>query len=69
MNLFKGFESRKIRTTGATINLVHGGQGPAVLLLHGYPETLAMWHKVAPVVRIFRLSKPLNRFIQDLATR
>jgi haloacetate dehalogenase len=50
MNLFKGFEYRKIRTTGATINLVHGGQGPAVLLLHGYPETLAMWHKVAPAL-------------------
>ena len=27
---------------------VIGGQGPAVLLLHGYPQTHAMWHKVAP---------------------
>ncbi len=50
MDLFKEFENRKIRTSGATINLVHGGKGPAVLLLHGYPETLAMWHKVAPAL-------------------
>ncbi len=48
MPLFKNFEQRKIRTSGATINLVHGGKGPPVLLLHGYPESHAMWHKVAP---------------------
>ena len=46
--LFPGFEKRRIRTEGATINLVIGGEGPPVLLLHGYPETHAMWHKVAP---------------------
>ena len=27
-----------------------GGSGPPVLLLHGYPETHAMWHKVAPAL-------------------
>jgi haloacetate dehalogenase len=48
--MFKGFTKRKIRTRGATINLVHGGNGPAVLLLHGYPETHVMWHKVAPAL-------------------
>jgi len=46
--LFPGFERRRVRTSGATINLVIGGEGPPVLLLHGYPETHAMWHKVAP---------------------
>jgi haloacetate dehalogenase len=46
--LFPGFERRRIRTSGATINLVIGGEGPPVLMLHGYPETHAMWHKVAP---------------------
>ena len=46
--LFPGFLSRRVRTTGAMINLVIGGEGPPVLLLHGYPETHAMWHKVAP---------------------
>ena len=47
-SLFPKFLGKKIRTSGATINLEHGGSGPAVLLLHGYPETHAMWHKVAP---------------------
>ena len=46
--LFPGFEKCRIRTGAATINLVTGGEGPPVLLLHGYPETHAMWHKVAP---------------------
>src|SRR4051812_18716219 len=48
MNLFPGFARRRIRTSGAAINLVWGGRGEPVLLLHGYPETHAMWHKVAP---------------------
>ncbi|OGA70918.1 MAG: alpha/beta hydrolase [Betaproteobacteria bacterium RIFCSPLOWO2_12_FULL_65_14] len=48
MTLFPGLQQRKIRTGGATIHLVHGGRGPAVLLLHGYPQTHAMWHKTAP---------------------
>src|SRR5256885_14785848 len=47
-SLFPGFEKRKIRASGATINLEIGGDGPPVLLLHGYPQTHAMWHKVAP---------------------
>ncbi len=50
MALFPGFRRRRIRTSGAVINLVHGGEGPPVLLLHGYPETHAMWHKVAPAL-------------------
>jgi len=50
MNLFPGFQSRRVRTSGATINLVHGGKGPPVLLLHGYPQTHLMWHKVAPAL-------------------
>lgn len=48
MSLFPGFLKRKIRASGATINLVTAGEGPPVLLLHGYPQTHAMWHKVAP---------------------
>ena len=48
MSLFPDFERRRIRTSGATINLVTGGDGPPVLMMHGYPETHAMWHKVAP---------------------
>ena len=47
-SLFPGFKSAKIKTSGATINLVQGGSGPAVLLMHGYPETHVLWHKIAP---------------------
>ena len=47
-SLFPGFESRRLRSSGATINLEIGGDGPPLLLLHGYPQTHSMWHKVAP---------------------
>lgn len=46
--MFDRFTPARIKTSGAEIALVHGGQGPALLLLHGYPQTHAMWHKVAP---------------------
>jgi len=46
--LFPGFESRRVRTSGAEINLVRGGKGPPLLLLHGYPQTHAIWHRIAP---------------------
>src|SRR5882762_2986217 len=47
-NLFPGFKSMRVDTGGATINAVVGGSGPPVLMLHGYPQTHVMWHKVAP---------------------
>jgi haloacetate dehalogenase len=46
--LFPGMMRRRIRTSGAAINVVHGGKGPPLLLLHGYPQTHAIWHKVVP---------------------
>lgn len=46
-NLFPGFDQRRIATSGAEINVRVGGAGPAVLLLHGFPQTHAMWHEVA----------------------
>ena len=46
-DFFPGFEQRQIETSGATINLVTGGSGPPLLLLHGYPQTHVMWRKVA----------------------
>jgi haloacetate dehalogenase len=46
--MFEGFTQAKIDTSGARINLRHGGRGPPLLLLHGNPLTQAMWHKIAP---------------------
>ena len=50
--ILAGFERRDIETEtphgGATIHVAVGGSGPPVLLLHGYPQTLAMWEHVAP---------------------
>ena len=46
--MFEGFERQRVETPGAEIELVRGGEGPPVLLLHGYPQTRAMWHLVAP---------------------
>jgi haloacetate dehalogenase len=46
--MFEGFSQKRIATTGATINLIQGGDGPPVLLLHGYPQTHVCWHAIAP---------------------
>ena len=46
--LFPGFVEKRIETSQAEINLVVGGDGPPLLLLHGNPQTHVMWHKVAP---------------------
>ena len=48
MSLFPGFTQKRIRTSGATINVITKGEGEPVLLLHGYPQTMACWHAVAP---------------------
>jgi haloacetate dehalogenase len=43
-----GFKNSQIKTSGATINVVSGGQGPGLLLLHGAPQSLVSWHLIAP---------------------
>ena len=45
---FPGFETRRLRVNGVTIHGITGGQGPALLLLHGYPQSHVMWHGIAP---------------------
>jgi len=59
--MFEGFEHMTVETTSATINLVRGGKGSPVLLLHGYPQTHVMWHKIAP-----RLGEDFSLVIPDL---
>jgi haloacetate dehalogenase len=48
--LFPGFETRRVATPGADIHCVVGGAGPPLLLLHGFPQTHAMWHRIAPTL-------------------
>jgi pimeloyl-ACP methyl ester carboxylesterase len=42
-----GFRTQDIQTNGATLHVRVGGQGPAVMLLHGYGETGDMWAPLA----------------------
>ena len=46
--LFPGFRSQEIEISGAKIRCVVGGSGQPLLLLHGYPQTHAMWHRIGP---------------------
>ena len=46
--MFDNFTKTRIKANGVSINLVHGGAGPPLLLLHGYPQTHVEWHKIAP---------------------
>lgn len=45
--MFVKFKSGKEAFNDASIHYVIGGSGPPVLLLHGYPQTHVMWHKIA----------------------
>ena len=49
-DLFPGFRSVAVDGAGATIACVVGGSGPPLLMLHGYPQTHAMWHRIAPAL-------------------
>ena len=49
--LFPGFTHHQIEVAkGLHISSMVGGHGPGLLLLHGHPQTLAIWHKVAPTL-------------------
>lgn len=59
--LFPGFEQRRLDVDGVELNCRVGGQGPALLLLHGHPQTHVMWHRVAP-----RLAERFTLVVADL---
>jgi haloacetate dehalogenase len=48
MSLFPGFETGRFPSSGAQIHYRRAGAGDPVLLLHGYPQTHACWHEIAP---------------------
>ena len=51
LSLFPQFRSIDVETDSeVTIHAVVGGDGPPLLLLHGHPQTHAIWHKVAPAL-------------------
>ena len=57
--MFSGFDLERLDVNGVTINLRRGGNGPALLLLHGYPQTHVIWHQVAErLARDFTLVMP-----------
>src|SRR5215813_2914970 len=45
-----GFHTEKIKTDGATIYVRVGGQGPAVVMLHGFGDTGDMWAPLAAIL-------------------
>lgn len=45
--MFEDFSSSDIRGPAGTLHTLRGGCGAPLLLLHGHPQTHAMWHQVA----------------------
>ena len=61
LRFFPGFQWARVKTTGAEINLVLGGSGPPILLLHGAPQSHISWRLVAP-----ELAKTHTVIVPDL---
>ena len=57
----EGFSTDRFVTTGTEIAYRTGGNGPALLLLHGYPQTKFMWHLIAD-----RLAESFTLIMPDL---
>ena len=61
VSLYPGFSSHRLQREGADLFWLSAGSGPPLLLLHGYPQTLAAWHAVAD-----RLKDRFSLVIPDL---
>lgn len=48
--MFEGFTESWVQVSGARLHVRVGGQGPALLLIHGHPRTHATWCHVAPLL-------------------
>ena len=49
-NLFPSFTAHWIETSAGRIFAHAKGSGPPLVLLHGFPQTHACWHRIAPVL-------------------
>ena len=58
---FAGFRRQQIQVDGAVINTLIGGAGPPLLLLHGWPQNLLEWHRIAA-----RLAERFTVVLTDL---
>jgi len=47
-DFFEGFQEALIEVPEGHVFCRMKGDGPPLLLLHGYPQTSAMWHRIAP---------------------
>ena len=57
--MIPGFEPRRVSAGGSTFGVHTAGFGPAVLLLHGYPQTHLIWRHLAPgLARRFSIVAP-----------
>src|SRR3546814_2256380 len=48
--MFEGFDHQTVKVGDIEVAYAIGGTGPALLLLHGYPQNRFMWAKVAPLL-------------------
>lgn len=68
--VLEGFHYRRISTAGADLNVAYAGDGPPLLLLHGYPQTHVAWHRIAPALaREFTVVAPDLRGYGDSVVR
>jgi haloacetate dehalogenase len=49
-SMFDGFSTHEVLHEGLRLRTRRAGSGPPLLLLHGHPQTSAMWHRVAPAL-------------------
>ena len=59
--MYSAFTQKRIHANGVEIHTLIGGSGPPLLLLHGYPQSHLIWHRVAP-----ELAKTFTVIVTDL---
>ncbi|WP_319530915.1 alpha/beta fold hydrolase [uncultured Cohaesibacter sp.] len=60
-DMFPGLDRRIVTIDGLDLFMRTGGEGPPLLLLHGYPQNHVCWHRIAP-----ELARHFSLIIPDL---